>query len=125
MMTRLALALCTAGLLTGCAFLGFGPPTGIVEGWVQQAPSFAPAARAEVCVYGADTVCVRADQNGHYRVRLTEQTVWLRFRLGNQHPHRTEPFPVIVGGRVEVSCAIADRLVVSPDPVPCLPARRG
>ena len=117
--------LLAAAATGGCALLGFGPPTGVVEGWVQQAPSYAPAGYAEVCVYGADTVCTRADRNGHYRVRLTEQTVWLRFRLGSQHPHRSEAFPILVGSRIQVNCALADRLVVSPDPVPCLPVRRG
>ena len=124
-MRRTGLALLAAATSGGCAFLGFGPPTGIIEGWVQQAPSFTPAAYAEVCVYGADTSCARADRDGHYRIRLTAQTVWVRFRFGSQHPHRTEAFPIVIGGRIEVSCALADRLVVSPDPVPCLPVRRG
>lgn len=121
----------TTGLLalaalatSGCALLGFGPPTGVVEGWVQQSPSFTPAAYAEVCVYGMDTLCIRANREGHYRIKLTEQTVWLRFRFGGQHPHRSEPFPIVLGGRLEVSCAIADRLVVTPDPIPCLPIRQ-
>ena len=125
MQLRSELAFLAALATGGCALLGFGPPTGVIEGWVQQAPSFTPAAFAEVCVYGADTLCKRTDRNGHYRFRLTEQTVWLHFRFGNQHPHRSESFSIVTGSRIEVSCALADRLVVSTDPVPCLPVRRG
>lgn len=120
---RLVAVLFLIVLLSGCALLGFGPPTGVVEGRVQQAPSYAPAAYAEVCVFGSDTTCIRTGRNGHYKIKLTEQTVWLRFRFGNQHPHRSGTVHVVPGTHTEVDCALADRMVLSTDPLPCLPVR--
>lgn len=111
--------------LAGCALLGFGPPTGTIQGTVQQAPSYLPAPFAEVCVFGADTVCVRADRDGHYKLRLTEQAFWIRFRFGNQHPHQSASLRITVGQTLEVNCALVDRVILNDDPVACLPTRRG
>jgi hypothetical protein len=111
--------------LSGCALLGFGPPTGIVEGDVFTAEAGTPIPHAEVCVFGMDTVCVRADARGHYRLRLTEQTVVLRFRAGRLPPAASDSLRVTPPNRVQVDCGIAGRLVITDRPVPCqAPARR-
>jgi hypothetical protein len=111
-----------AAALTGCALLGFGPPTGVVEGTVFSAEAGAPIPHAEVCAFGTDTVCVRADARGVYRVRLRPQTVLLRFRSGELPPAAADSVTITESSRFRVDCSIAGRLVISDRPVPCLPA---
>ena len=115
---RLALA-GFAAALGGCALMGFGPPTGIVEGNVYLVESGEPIPYAEVCVFGMDTTCVRADDQGRYRVRLAEQTVVLRFRSGQMTPAASDTLRVTPPGRIQVNCGISERLVISDRPLPC------
>jgi len=117
---RLALAGFSLAL-TGCALLGFGPPTGIVEGTVFAAEAGTPIPHAEVCAFGTDTICVRADAEGAYRVRLAEQTVVLRFRSGQLPPAASDSLHVAPSGRFRVDCGISGRLVISDRPLPCQP----
>jgi hypothetical protein len=107
--------------LAGCALLGFGPPTGIVEGSVFTAEAGTPIPHAEVCVFGADTVCVRANNEGRYRVRIPEQTVVVRFRSGQLTPAASDSLHVAAAGRYRVDCGISGRLVISDRPLPCQP----
>jgi hypothetical protein len=107
--------------VAGCALLGFGPPTGTVEGKVFTAEAGTPLPHAEVCVFGADTVCIRADKKGHYRIRVTEQTVVLRFRAGQLPLAASDPLHVTAPGRFQVDCGISGRLVIADRPLPCQP----
>jgi hypothetical protein len=115
-----ALAGLTAAL-AGCALLGFGPPTGIVEGQVFSAGSGAPIPHAEVCVFGMDTTCVRADSRGQYRVRLPEQIIVLRFRAGQLPPAGSDTLHVTLASRITVDCGISERLVITDRLLPCQP----
>jgi hypothetical protein len=107
--------------LSGCALLGFGPPTGLVEGDVFLVESGEPIPHAEVCVFGMDTTCVRANEQGHYQVRLPEQTISLRFRSGQLTPAASDTLRVTPPGRYQVDCGISGRLVISDRPLRCQP----
>lgn len=120
MQSRFLLALAATAALTGCALLGFGPKMALVEGTVYLADgSLVP--HAEVCAFGLDTTCVRADEKGHYRMRRVEQTVSLRFRAGQLTPATSDTLRVVPPGRYQVDCAISGRLVISDRPQPCQP----
>jgi len=107
--------------LSGCALLGFGPPTGTIEGNVYLAESAEPIPHAEVCVFGMDTTCVRANAQGYYRIRLSEQTIVLRFRSGQLTPAASDTLRVTPPGRYRVDCGISGRLVISDRPLRCQP----
>jgi hypothetical protein len=107
--------------LSGCALLGFGQPTGIVEGDVFLVESAEPIPHAEVCAFGLDTTCVRANEQGHYRIRLPEQTIMLRFRSGQLTPAASDTLRVTPPGRYQVDCGISGRLVISDRPLRCQP----
>lgn len=116
------LALAGAAMaFTGCALLGFGPPTGLVEGNVFLAETGRPLPRAEVCAFGMDTTCIRADDEGHYRIRISEQTLVLRFRSAQLPPAASDSIRVTPPGRYQVDCGISNRLVISDRPLPCRP----
>jgi len=101
--------------------MGFGPPTAVIEGTVYLADDGSTLGHAEVCAFGLDTTCVRADGAGRYRLRRTEQSVSLRFRAG-QLTAATDTLRVLPPGRYQVDCAISGRLVISDRPPPCQPA---
>jgi hypothetical protein len=122
MQSRHLLALAATAALTGCALLGFGPKTALVEGTVYLADSGTPVPHAEVCAFGLDTTCVRADENGRYRMRRMEQTISLRFRAGQLPAAASDSLRVVPPGRYQVDCAISGRLVISDRPQPCQPA---
>jgi hypothetical protein len=118
--TALIVALSTLG--AGC-YLFFGPPTSRVGGWVYDLDTQEPLPRAEVCAFGLDTICVRADGRGAYSMRLSEQTVVFRFRYGALPPAASDTIRLVPPQRYTVSCAISNRLVLSDRPVPCQPVR--
>jgi len=118
LLLRVTLAVSVA-LLSGCALLGFGPPTGIVEGTVFYADDGTPIAFGEVCVFGMDTTCVRADDKGHYRIRLPEQTMVLRFRAGQMPPAVSDTIRIQPPDRYQVDCGLQRRMVISDNPLPC------
>lgn len=121
MQSRFLLALAALALgATGCAILGFGPLTAIVDGWVYAAEEQVPLPNAEVCAFGADTTCVRADGDGYYRIRLVAQTLVLRFRFGQLPPAVSDTVRVEPPLGLTVSCALSNRLVLSDEPLPCL-----
>jgi hypothetical protein len=122
MHSRYLFALALTSAVTGCALLGFGPKTALVEGTVYLADDGTPVPHAEVCAFGLDTTCVRADEAGHYRMRRTEQTVTLRFRVGQLPPAASDSLRVVPPGRYQVDCAVSSRLVISDRPQPCHPA---
>jgi hypothetical protein len=119
MQFRFALALAASVTASGCALLGFGPPVAVVEGSVLLAEDMTPLGQAEVCAFGIDTTCVRADQRGRYRLRLTAQTIALRFRAGNLTPATSDTLRLVPPERYTLDCAISGRLVISDRPVPC------
>jgi hypothetical protein len=119
MQSRVLLALAASATVTGCALLGFGPKTAVVEGTVYFADDGRPIPHAEVCAFGLDTTCVRADGKGRYRMRRTEQTVSLRFRAGQLPPAASDSVRMVPPGHYRVDCAISGRLVISDRPQPC------
>jgi hypothetical protein len=114
------LALAATVGLTGCALLGFGPPSSIIEGTAYLVEDGSTLPYTEVCAFGLDTTCIRADDAGHYRMRRTEQTLALRFRAG-QMTAITDTLRIVPPGRYQIDCAISGRLVISEQPPPCLP----
>jgi len=105
----------------GCALLGFGPKLSRIEGWAVAADDQAPLPQAEVCSFGQDTICVRADSKGRYSLYLTAQTVWLRFRWGTLPLAVTDTIQVVPPQKYTVSCALSGRLVLAEHPQPCQP----
>jgi len=122
MQSRFLLALAATAGLSGCAVLGFGPPTAVVEGTVYLAEDGSIVPHAEVCAFGLDTTCVRADDKGHYRLRRSEQTVVLRFRAGQLQPALSDTLHVVPPEQYTVDCAISNRFVISDRPLTCQPA---
>jgi hypothetical protein len=121
MQSRSLIVLAATLTLTGCALLGFGPETAVVEGTVYLADDGSGIPHAEVCAFGLDTTCVRADAKGHYRLRRAAQTVALRFRAGQLHPAISDSLQLVPPGRYRVDCAISGRLVISDRPQLCQP----
>lgn len=120
MQLPLRVALATSLLLLGgCALLGFGPPTGLIEGNVFYADDGTLVSYGEVCAFGLDTTCIRADDKGHYRIRLPEQTLVLRFRSGQMPPAVSDTIRVQPPGRYQVDCGLQRRMVISDQPLPC------
>jgi len=122
MSSRFVLAVAASATLTGCALLGFGPPTSVIEGHVYLADDGSTVPHAEVCAFGLDTSCVRADARGHYRLRRTQQTLVLRFRAGQLPPAISDTLRLTPPEQYTVDCAISGRLVISDRPLPCQPA---
>jgi len=122
MQSRFLLALASALALSGCALLGFGPPTTMIEGDVYLADDGSLIPYAEVCAFGMDTTCVRADEHGHYRLRRRQQTIVLRFRAGTLTPAVSDTLHLVPPGQITVDCAISGTLVLSDRPLPCQPA---
>ena len=122
MQSRLLLALAATTVLSACAFLGFGPPTSVIQGVVFLAEDGGVVPHAEVCAFGLDTTCVRADATGHYQLRRTEQTLVLRFRAGQLIPAVSDTIRLAPPESYTVDCAISTRLVISDRPIPCQPA---
>ena len=82
---------------------------------------------AEACLFGTDTVCVRADTKGHYwmstyaSIIMDDSTVVLRFRIeGAQPAYSTQTGMTGKETRV-VNCAISNRVTLSSQPRDCLP----
>ena len=117
MRSRHLLALPLALVAAGCTL--FGPPTTLIEGLIYAIEEQRPLPRAEVCAFGLDTTCVRADGEGHYRIRLLEQTVVLRFRFGSLPPAVSDTLSVVPPGRITINCGLTSRLVLSDEPLPC------
>lgn len=117
--TLLVLALTFLG--SGCALLGFGPPTSRIVGWVYSLEGEVPLPRADVCALGRDTTCVRADGKGRYALKLTAQTVVLRFRYGSLPPAESDSIHLRPPQGYTVNCALTNRLVLSDRAVACQP----
>lgn len=105
-----------------------GPPVATIEGHVYTYELQTPAAGAEVCVFGTDTLCLEADRSGSYRAQLRDRqipadgTVRVRFRLAGLAPAVARLDSVLPGERRQLDCAISNRLTLSTEPADCLPA---
>lgn len=119
MRLRLSPALPLALLAGGCVL--FGPPTTVVEGWIYAIDEQRPLPRAEVCAFGLDTTCVRANGDGHYRIKLVEQIVVLRFRYGSLPPAASDTLRIVPPGRLTLNCGLTSRLVLTDSALPCQP----
>ncbi|MFQ5551726.1 MAG: carboxypeptidase-like regulatory domain-containing protein [Gemmatimonadales bacterium] len=112
-----------AFLLAGCmpgTLIYLGPEFATVRGAVFSLEGHTPLPGAEVCLYGSDTTCVRANDNGEYRIFLArEETVTLRYRVAGARPavimgiHLTPPEVVIL------NCTLSTRLTLSTEPGAC------
>jgi hypothetical protein len=131
MRTFLTATIAVAGLLAACVPSGpiyLGPPAVILEGSVVALETRAPLANAEVCVFGADTLCVAADAKGEYRAAFYEEVlleggaVTVRFRPAG-FPTAIAQLDSLLPGRaaIRVDCAISQRVTVSREPTACLP----
>lgn len=112
--------------IAGCTFArGFkgvlAPATQEVSGVVYLASTNKPIPYAEVCAFGADTTCDRADGKGHYSLFIVPQVVTLRFRYNtNSPPGLLTNVSVTSAKPVVANCALSDRVSLNLTPVPCL-----
>jgi hypothetical protein len=130
-MFKAAVTLSSAAALAACVPGGpiyFGAPIVNLQGAVYSIEDRAPLAGAEVCVFGADTVCIAADQDGRYagyvrdRQLLEGGHVRVRFRIAGLRPAFADLDSLVPGDQVTLDCAISTRMTLGTDPVPCLPA---
>ncbi len=121
----LAASLGTAGCTFARGFKGvLAPATGQIIGAVYLASTNQPIPYAEVCAFGADTTCDRADGNGHYSLFVVPQIVTLRFRYNTTSPPGLlRDVTVTTAKPVVANCALSDRVSLNLTPVPCLPVQ--
>jgi hypothetical protein len=85
-----------------------------------------PIPQAEVCVFGADTLCVATDQKGEYlaqarsSVLLEGGRLTVRFR-GQGFPTAVAELVDVAPGGTRVDCGVSNRVTLSARPVACLP----
>lgn len=123
-MTRPAryLALLATLGLCACGFRGLNKPVAAqVNGHVYLAETGKPIPQAEVCAFGEDTTCVRANDNGFYRLYLTAQTVTLRFRFSRLAPPGLLHDVHVGTNSTSIDCTLTNRPSASGQPIPCLP----
>lgn len=108
----------------------FGPPVVTLEGDVAVFETGQPLPETEVCVFGADTVCLKADSKGHYWTQIREQTllehgaVTVRFRAPGLPLAVAELRDLTPGQKSTADCAISDRVTLAGGPLPCRPIQR-
>ena len=131
MRTFLTAGAAAVGIFAACVPSGpiyLGPPVVILEGDVLALETRAPLADAEVCVFGADTLCVATDAKGKYRAAFFEEVLLeggaltVRFRPRG-YPTAIAQLDSLLPGRdaTRVDCAISQRVTVSREPATCLP----
>lgn len=131
MRTFLTAGVAAAGLLAACvpsSPIYLGPPAVVLEGHVVALETREPLADAEVCVFGADTLCVATDAKGKYRAAFFEEvlleggTLTVRFRPAG-YPTTVARLDSLLPGRdaVRVDCAISQRMTVGREPATCRP----
>ena len=130
---RISLAIIATGgaLLAACVPGGpiyVGPPVVTLEGEVLAFESRTPLPRTEVCVFGADTLCVAADDEGFYRAAFDERmlldsgSVTVRFRPSG-YPVAVVHLDSLAASRTatKVNCAISQQVTLNREPTACLP----
>lgn len=119
-----------SAVLTACvpgSPIYFGPPLVTLSGTVMVFETRAPAARAEVCVFGTDTLCVASQQDGTYQTEMRSDmllegnALTVRFRITGLPTALAELNDVQVGEVTRVDCGISNRMTLSTEPVACLP----
>jgi len=121
----LAVAACVPG-----SPIYLGPPAVSLEGDVVSFEDRQPLPRAEVCVFGTDTLCVAADENGHFKAAtkvemlLEGGVLTVRFRAPGRQVAVARIDSVQVGVVTRVDCAVSNRFSVSSGPAACLPVHR-
>ena len=86
-----------------------------------------PAGLAEVCAFGTDTTCIRANEKGHYWMQIRaeilgeEGRVTLRFRVQGMDPSEVRLSNVEVDSKTIVDCSVSNRVSFSDEPRACLP----
>ena len=97
------------------------------EGEVYVFEERVPIPQAEVCLFGTDTLCVRADSKGHYWMStygsmvMDDSTVVLRFRIDGVQPAYSTQVGMADDEKRMVNCAISNRVTLSNQPRTCLP----
>ena len=127
MQFRIPLTLATLAAAAACvpgSPIYFGPPLSTLEGRVFDAETATPIARAEICIFGADTSCLRATEDGAYQFKVFEQIVSVRFRSSGFSTAMVDTVRLVTDSLVVVDCALTSRVVVSNRPVRCLPIPR-
>ena len=123
MQCRTLLLLTALGSSTACWAQGTLSRTGplaILDGAVIAFETGDPVPRAEVCVFGGDTTCVRADPSGRYRTRVPAGTVTVRFRTPGLPLAVVRDVELTPGATVHLSCAMSGRLSLAEE-IACLP----
>jgi len=121
----LAIAACVPG-----SPIYFGPPAVSLEGDVVSFEDRQPLPRTEVCVFGTDTLCVAADENGQFKAAtkvemlLEGGVLTVRFRAPGRQVAVARIESVQAGVVTRVDCAVSNRFSVSSGPVACLPVHR-
>jgi hypothetical protein len=98
-----------------------------VEGYAYIFEERRPIPYAEVCVFGADTLCVEGDRNGHYKaemrraVLLEGGALTVRFRAPGLTPAYVRLEGVEPGETTTVHCSVSNRVTLSTAPRECLP----
>ncbi len=122
-MAALAFAACVPG---SPVYIGRAD-TVTFEGKIYVFEERIPAPQAEACLFGTDTLCVRADDDGHYWMStygsmvMDDSTVVLRFRIGGVPPAYTTLVGLTDDEKRVVNCAISNRVTLSNQPRACLP----
>ncbi len=86
-----------------------------------------PVPQTEVCVFGSDTLCIAADNNGNYRAAfeptmlLEGGVVDVRFRKAGYATALLHLTGLTTGTYTDKHCAISSRVTLTRDPVDCLP----
>ena len=123
MVTALTAPACVPG---SPVYMGADPVV-TFEGEVYVFETREPAGLAEVCAFGADTLCVRANERGHYWLQVRAQILLeggemtLRFRVPGMHPSAARLSEVEADSKTTVSCSISNRASFSMEPRACLP----
>jgi hypothetical protein len=79
-----------------------------------------PIPHVEVCVFGSDTTCVRADAHGRYRARVKSGKVTVRFRTPGLPLAVVRNVEVTAGEPALISCAMTGRIGLTEETA-CLP----
>ena len=133
-MRHTTLATCLATLAVAACVPGspiyLGPPAVSLEGDVVSFEDRQPLPRTEVCVFGTDTLCVAADENGHFKTATKAEmlleggALTVRFRAAGRQAAVAQLDSVQTGVTTRVDCAVSSRFSVSSGPVACLPIHR-
>ncbi len=99
-------------------YLGGGFAT--FNGMLYALEDMEPIANAEVCLFSADTSCVRTKQDGSYEVFATsEGATDVRFRITGARPAVVTGIEVVFDEFYEVNCVLSTRMTLSTESGSC------